>query len=1070
MVAQVRRWVRVVCLPLLALVTASLAAQSNTPPPSDPMIKDLRWRNVGNANLIGRISAIDALDDDWSYVVVGAASGGVWKSVNGGTSWTTIFDNYGAASIGDVRIFQKDKNLIWVGTGEECGRNSAAWGDGVYKSTDGGATFTNMGLKDTYNIARVQTHPTSPDIVYVAAIGNIWGPVGNRGMFKTLDGGKTWTKLTEGLPSDPQTGAIDLVMDPTNPEVLYVSYWQRIRYPWLLKSGGPNSGIFKTTNGGRTWTKLSKGMPAGDTGRIGLAISHQNPKVLLAHVEHGYQPDCGGGRGGGRGAAAPGAPTAPAAPGAPVAPAAPAIDPACSDMTKLGAGMYRSEDGGASWSFHDRYVSRPFYYQHVSFNTADDKTAFSYTISFRKSVDGGKTWQNAPGGGHCWHAMWFDPHNKNRYYVGSDGGLTLTHDDGANYLRFTNINVTQYYDVAADNRQPYYVCGGLQDAGSSCGPAATRASAIYTSDWYNLSGGDGYHAEIDPEDWRNVYTESQPDQQGGNVGRSNVETRERQSVRPNKNNISNWSQYITPQMEDFAEKQNWGRQPQNMGPLRYNWSTPLLLSPNNNKTLYIGSNHLLMSPDRGVTWRLLSPDLTKNDPERTLRKSGGLTPDENPGGGAEYHGTIITMSESPIEPGNIWVGTDDGNIQVTRDGGATWTKVGTTGMPTLPQDDLWVTRVEASHHTRGLAYATVDGHRMARHNTWVFKTTDYGKTWTSITNNLPDGHPLYTVKEDLKNPNLLFTGSEMAIFYSLNGGQSWSKLNNNMPTVSVHDVIIHPRDGDLIAATHGRGIWVMDDISALQQMTTTVQQSEAHLFRSRPAIQWLSIQPHHAQFAGGSLVFQGQNPTRNAIINYYLSDRVTGDVKFDVTDISASNSCTASIPARAGIGRIEWTMAWTPQPGAAGAAGAGGRGGAGRGGGAGAGAGGGAAAGAAGGGGGAAPGGGGGGGFGGGGGGACLVQPSLGAPAGGRGAGGGGGGGGGGRGGGGGGRVPPGTYKITMTANGKAYTSTIEVREDPMVRSGGVPPGATLAIDAESADPKVADKPANWPAVGRGGR
>jgi len=1009
------RWLRVGLVAALGLTGAGLAAQSSTPM-ADPLIRDLRWRNVGNANLIGRISAIDALESNFAHVIVGSASGGVWKSTNAGTTWTTIFDNYGAASIGDVRINQKNPNIIWVGTGEECGRNSAAWGDGVYKSTDGGATFTNMGLKDSYNIGKIILHPANENIVYVAVVGNIWAPVGDRGLYKTVDGGATWTKLAGGLPNDPTTGAIDMAMDPSNPEVAYVTFWQRIRYPWALKSGGPNSGLFKSTNGGRTWTKLAKGLPEGDLGRIGIAVARTNPKVLMAHVEHGYQPNCGGGRGGGGGAGGQrggGAAAVAVPPAAPATPPPP--NPDC-EMTKLGAGMYRSEDGGATWTFLDRVISRPFYYMHVAISPLDDRYIFSFNINYRRSMDGGKTWagSGAPQGGHCYHAMWHDPHNKGRYYIGSDGGLNLTHDDGQTSLRFNNINVTQYYDVAADMREPYWVCGGLQDAGSSCGPSATRANAIYTSDWLNLSGGDGYHAEIDPEDWRIVYTESQPAGNGGNVGRQNMETMERQSVRPNKDNISNWTQYITPEMEEIAFKNNWGRQPQQMGPLRFNWSTPLLLSPNNNKTLYIGSNHLLMSTDRGATWRLASPDLSKNDPERTIRKSGGLTPDENPGGGAEYHATIITISESAVESGNVWVGTDDGNIQVTRDGGATWTRVGTQGMPGLPQADLWVSRVEASHHTRGIAYATVDGHRMAKYTPWVFKTTDYGRTWTSIRGNLPEGHALYTVKEDPKNPSLLFAGSEFAVFYSVNGGQAWNRLNNNLPTVAVHDVIVHPRDGDLIAATHGRGIWIMDDISALQQMTPAVQQAEAHLFQSRPAIQWFSIQPQHN---GGNLAFQGQNPSRNAIISYYLSDRVTGNVDFSITDIGSTGTCTASFPARAGVSRVEWTMRWgasapggataTQGPVAAGAAptppaagrGGGGGGGGGRGG---------QAAGPA-------PG--------------CLAPPAVGGGGGGRV-----GGGGGGRGGGGAaGRVPTGVYKITMTANGKTYSNTITLRPDPIV-------------------------------------
>ena len=1040
------RWIRLALVSAVALTGATLTAQSSQPAP-DPLIRDLRWRNIGNANLVGRISSVDALESNFAHVITGTASGGVWKSTNAGTTWTTIFDQYGAASIGDVKINQKNPSIIWVGTGEECQRNSAAWGDGIYKSTDGGATFKNVGLKESFNIGKILLHPTNENIVYAAAIGNVWGPIGDRGMFKTTDGGTNWTKLTEGLPNDPQTGAIDMVMHPTNPEIVWVTFWQRVRYPWALKSGGPHSGIFKTTNGGKTWSKISmKGLPTGDLGRMGIAISRSNPLVMMLHIEHGNQPQCGGGRGGGGGGR--GAAGAPAGGGGAAArgatppttqplPAAPAANPDC-DMKNLGAGMYRSEDGGNSWIFLDRTISRPFYYMHVAISPLDDKYIFSYNINYRRSMDGGKTWAGtgAPQGGHCYHAMWLDPHNKGRYYIGSDGGLNLTHDDGESSLRFNNINVTQYYDIAVDMREPYYICGGLQDAGSSCGPSATRAGAIYTSDSYNLSGGDGYHAEIDPEDWRIVYTESQPDVNGGNIGQSNIETRERRNIRPNKNNISNYSQYITAEMEDKAEKNNWGRQPQQMGPLRFNWSTPLHLSPNNNKTLYAGSNHLIVTNDRGATWRLISPDLSKNDPERTIRRSGGMTPDENPGGGAEYHATIITISESSVEPGNIWVGTDDGNIQVTRDGGATWNRVGTAGMPGLPQADLWVSRVEASHFARGTAYATVDGHRHAKYTPWIFKTTDYGKTWTSIRGNLPDAHPLYVVREDLKNPSLLFTGSEFSLFYSLDGGQSWTKMHNNqLPTVAIHDIQVHPRDGDLVVGTHGRGIWVLDDISALQQMTPAVQQAEAHLFQSRPAIQWYSIQPQHG---GGQLAFQGPNPTRNAIINYYLSDKVTTEVQFSISDVGGTNSCTGNFPARAGINRIEWAMRWNPAPPQAGAGdqGRGGRGGGGGGGG------------------------GGRGGQAGGGGAACLTPPAV-AAAGGRG----GGGGGGGRGGGGGaGRVPPGVYKITMTANGKPYTSTITVRPDPMGPTMGPGASGLLAIDGDGMNPEMSD-PINWPVV-----
>jgi photosystem II stability/assembly factor-like uncharacterized protein len=990
---------------------APQAAQPAQPPPpprfTDPMIQDLRWRNIGNANLVGRISSIDALESNWAHVIVGSAAGGVFKSVSGGVAWQPIFDQYGAASIGDVKINQTNPDIIWVGTGEECGRNSAAWGDGVYKSTDGGATFKNVGLKDSFNIGRIILHPKDPNIVWVAAIGNIYGPIGSRGVFKTTDGGTTWVKQTEGLPNDPQTGAIDMVIDPSNPEILYVSFWQRIRYPWRLNSGGPNSGIFKSINGGRSWTKLTKTLPPGDMGKIGLAIARTNPKVLMAHIEHGFQPpqnlptpgqpaEAGrGGGGGGRGGGG----------GTP--------NPEYADMTKLGAGIYRTEDGGATWTFLDRYLTRPFYYNHISISPLDDKYIFSYNIGYRRSRDGGKNF-NVPGGGgnggHCWHAMWHDPHNKNRYYIGSDGGLNLTHDDGVTDIRFENLNVTQYYTVSADNREPYYVCGGLQDAGSSCGPSATRAQGIYMHEWFNISGGDGYHTQQDPENYRNIYSESQPDRQGGNIGRSDAETRQRTNIRPNKSNITNWNDYITPEMEKKAEAANWGIQPAQMGPLRFNWSTPFILSPHNPKAIMIGSNHLIMSLNGGQSYRLISPDLTQNDPERTSRFSGGMTPDENPGGGAEYHATIITLSESPLEPGQIWVGTDDGNIQVTRDYGKTWTKVGSAGMPGNPRPDIWVSRVEASRHTNGTAFATLTGHRFAIYKPLVYKTTDFGKTWTNITNNIPDGNPMYVVKNDYKNPDLLFAGSEFAAFYSVNGGQSWQRLNNNLPTVAVHDLVIHPRDGDLIAGTHGRGIWILDDITPLQQLTPTVRGAAAHLFDNRVATQWLNLQP---QNNGGEIAFIGQNPTRNAVINYYLSDRISGEVRFEVSDAAGRNTCTATFPARAGIGKVEWAMRWnTPAAPAAGP---------------GAPAGGGAAAAAA-----AGRGGGGGGGRGGGGvAGPCLLAPNPAPAAGGRG---GGGGGGGGRGGGGGaGAVTPGTYRVTMTANGQTYTSSVTVRADPML-------------------------------------
>ncbi len=916
---------RTLAVALCAAGSAVAVAGQETPAP-DPLTKDLRFRNVGNANLVGRISAIDALNDDWTHVVVGSASGGVFKSTNAGTTWMAIFDDYGAASIGDVRIFQPNPDIIWVGTGEECGRNTAAWGDGVYKSVDGGRTFTRMGLENTYNIGQIALHPTNPEIAYVAAIGNIWGTVGDRGLFRTTDGGRTWHKLAGGLPDDGITGAIQIVMDPTNPDVLYTAFWQRYRRPWVLMSGGPGSGIFKSTDGGQTWRRLTSGLPPGDLGKIGLAVAAGNPRVVMAHVEHGYQPA--------------------------------ATDTVnYRDMTKLGTGIYRSEDGGETWQFQNRYFSRPFYYNHVAISPHNDRTTYHPNINYQVSEDGGKTLRGQQvAGGHCYHAIWLDPHNRSRYWIGSDGGLNLTHDNGASWQRFENLNVTQYYIVHYDMRDPYWIYGGLQDAGSSGGPSMTRAQAIYTSDWVNISGGDGYHAQADPLDWRWVYTESQPGTSGGNVGRMNMETRERVTIRPTRwSNIVNYDEYITLAMEQRAEANNWGRDDPppppdaagraagpgggrggggrggaRFGAFRWNWSTPFIISAHNPRTLYLGSNHLFKSVDQGTTWRIISPDLSKNEAHKTIRRSGGLTPDEDPGGGAELHATIFTIAESPLEPGVIWVGTDDGNVQVTRNDGAAWTNV-SGGLPGLPQPDLWISRVEASHHAKGTAHVTVDGHRHANYTPYVFRTTDYGRTWTSIRGNLPDGHPLYVVAEDHRNPNLLFVGSEFALFYTMNGGQSWTRLKAGLPTVAVHDIKIHARDNDVILATHGRGLWIMDDVGALQQLTDEVRASTVHLFDIPVATRWLNIQPHGT---GGTFGFRGENPPRAAVIDYWLGQGAGSDVRIEITNLAGTQRCGRTVQATHGVNRFQWTMAF-PQNGTCAAASdqGGGRGGFGGGGG-----------------------------------------------------------------------------------------------------------------------------------------
>jgi photosystem II stability/assembly factor-like uncharacterized protein len=919
----------------LLVITLALAGpfsaqntQQNVPADqSQALTKHLKWRNIGPANMIGRISAFEALESDFTNVLVAGAAGGVFKSVNAGTTWEPIFEKYGSSSIGDVKFFQKDPNIIWVGTGESCVRNSVSWGDGIYKSTDGGKTFARMGLETTQTIGRIRTHPTDPNIAYAAASGHPWGYTGDRGLFKTADGGTTWTKLGGGLPNDGKTGAVDLVMDPSNPDVLYVTFWQRLRQPWRFDSGGPNGGIFKTTDGGTTWTKLTQGLPSGETGRIGVAISRSNPKILMAVVEATFQP-----------------------------PAQITVgdvrkpNPDFADMTKLGTGIYRTEDGGATWQFMNRMNNRPFYYSHIYINPFEDKWVYFLTSNLNFSNDGGKTWTQIGGLHPDFHAMWLDPANKNRFYVGQDGGASITYDNGKTWVFYDNLCLAQFYAVSADMREPYFVYGGLQDNGTWGGPSMSREGSILTDFWFNIGGGDGFHTQNDPTDWRTVYAESQ----GGSSMRVNVETRESKSIRPTQANVINYKDFYPdkpaekpaaepgprpagrpvakpgqkpaakPQAVPSPEEAMMAMVGRQAGPLRFNWSTPIVMSPHSPRTIYIGGNHLFRSMDRGDKWMIISPDLTTNDktkyapdsPEVAAivkakhlpdKPSGGITRDVT---GAETHCTIITISESPLVPGLIWVGTDDGNVQLTRNDGATWANV-RAAIPNVPKG-IWVSRVEASHFDPGTCYVTFDGHRSDDFHTYVFKTTDYGKTWTSLAGGLPAGQPVYVIREDPKNKALLFLGTEYGAFCSRDAGLTWASLSLNLPVVPVHDLLIHPRDNDLIAATHGRGIWIMDDITALRQATDTVMGQDAFLFETgKTGMRWLRIA--RGGYSRGDLFFKGENPPYGAPLNFYLKAKPEKAGTLEILDATGTLKTTYILDeAEPGINRVNWDLRFDP--------------------------------------------------------------------------------------------------------------------------------------------------------------
>ena len=844
------------------------------------LVQDFRWRNIGPANMAGRVTDIEAVEANPSIVYVAAASGGLWKSVNAGTTWTPVLEQAGTANMGDIAIFQPNPEIVWVGTGESCVRNSAGWGDGVYKSTDGGKTWTNVGLTDTHHISEVVLHPTNPDVAFVASQGHLWGHTGERGIYKTTDGGKTWQRLAGGLPDDGKTGASDLKMDPRNPDVLYAGMWERLRKPYRFDSGGPNGGIFKTTDGGKTWRKLTSGLPSGDTGKIGLSIYHRNPSILVAIVEHGFQPE-------------------PRAGGQP--------NPDYADLSKPGTGIYRSEDGGRTWRFINRYNNRPFYYSHIYIDPTDDQRVYVLAGSANVSDDGGRTFSGSMEGiAGDFHALWVNPANRNQYYVGDDKGAYVTFDRGDTFIMFDNMDIGQFYAVTLDNRDPYWVYGGLQDNGNWGGPSNSRDwNGILNDHWFKFHSGDGFHTTVDPDDWRTVYTEAQ----GGSIRRLDAVFRQvGKSITPTPATVLNFHDHV----RDYA-----GPATRLPDTFRFNWSAALTLSPHDSRIVYVGGNHLFRSTDRGETWTIISPDLSTNDPVKTDRESGGLTRDVT---SAETHGTLITVAESPIAPGVIWAGTDDGNVQLTRDGGTTWTNV-RPNVPEVPEA-TWVSRVAPSRFAAATAYVTFDGHRADDFRPWVFKTTDFGRTWTKLSSNLPGDEPVYVITEDLRNPSLLFVGTEFAAYVSVDGGARWERLMNGLPTVPVHDLVIHPRDGDLVAATHGRSIWILDDITPLQQLTPEVLASGAHLFRNRVATIWHGVSRGATR---GHQLFMGRNPltidqqrpgnspsdlVNSAAIHFYVGN--AGTVTLEVGDLAGGATHTAEIVAHAGVNRYAWNLRFDP--------------------------------------------------------------------------------------------------------------------------------------------------------------
>jgi photosystem II stability/assembly factor-like uncharacterized protein len=860
------------------LAVLVLSASAWTAPPGaaeeNSLFRSLHWRNIGPANMGGRISEIQALDREFSHLVVGSASGGVWKSLNAGTTWEPIFDTYGTSSIGSVALCQTDPRIIWVGTGEANVRNSVIWGDGVYKSTDGGRTFLHMGLKESHHVGRIVIHPRDPETVYVASQGHLWGHTGERGLFKTMDGGRTWARLSGGLPDDGKTGCNDVKLDPRDPDILYASFWERLRRPHRFDSGGPHGGIFKSTDGGRTWTRLSEGLPSGDLGRIGLALYRSNPDILMAVVEHGFQPR--------------------------------RSDRDYDDMSKLGTGVYRSEDGGLTWTYVNRANNRPFYYSHIYINPLDDQRVYLMGTRVQVSSDGGGTFEDGmPGIAGDYHCMWLDPQNADRYYVANDKGLSLTHDHGKHFNFFDNFCISQIYEVSADRRDPYFVYVGLQDNGVWGGPSNSRDfNGILNDHWFKFHSGDGFYTAPDPGDWTTVYSESQR----GRMRRNHAILRQRSvTISPTQSNTANWKD-VLPATEDAGRPT-----------LRWNWNSPFLVSRHNSQTLYAGANFLFKSVDRGDHWRVISPDLTTAHEDKILRESGGLTRDVT---GAETHCTIVTLSESPLEQGLIWAGTDDGNIQLTRDDGATWDNVAAniTGIP----DSLYVSRVEASHFEAGTCYAAFDGHRCDVFGPFLFRTKDFGKTWENISAGLPGDQTIFALREDPVNRLFLVVGTQTGVFATLDGGETWHRLGLGLPTVPVNDLLLHPTAGDLIAGTHGRGVWILDDISPYQQAEGAVMAKEAHLFKPRAATQWSGISRGGTR---GHQLFVGENPptlsrvdpsnspsdlVSSAALHYYLKSPAVEAPELRISALDGGGEIRIKLDSSTGFHRYLWDMRFAP--------------------------------------------------------------------------------------------------------------------------------------------------------------
>ncbi len=876
--------------PLLAALAAGLLLSSAPPAVlgqsavalPDAWEEALRWRSIGPANMAGRVTDVEGLPSPSKTFYVAAAAGGIWKTTNNGHTFRPLFQDERVVSLGDIAIAPSDPEQIWAGTGEEDSRNSISPGGGIYRSTDGGLSWELKGLEATEHIGRVQVHPTNPDIVYVAALGALWRSNPERGLYRTTDGGDSWDLVN--FVSD-RAGFVDVKLHPRDPDVIFATSWERERGPYYLQSGGPGSALWKSTDGGDRWEKVEgNGLPTTELGKMNVAFAPSRPEIMYLMVE--------------------------------------AAAPEGSDEENL-SGLYRSEDGGESWERMNDFNTRPFYYSEVVVDPADpDRVYFS---SLRFSDDGGRTTRDMAEAVHVdFHAIWVDPNDPERIVLGNDGGIAISFDRGGNY-HFPNVfPIGQFYNVSYDMGVPYRVCGGLQDNYTWCGPSRKASGDITNHDWFRVSGGDGFVSQQDPRDPDRVYSESQ----GGNMGRSYLATGERTSFdRPD------WQESYRVLQDSIALL--WPDSAQAMPAehrtriealqarasadsaaleLRYNWNTPFFLSPHDADVVYAAANRVLKSDWRGDDLRPISPDLTRANEEKIrisaarTGTTGGITQDAT---GAETFATITSLAESPVMAGLLWAGTDDGNLWVSADDGGSWREL-TEKTAGLVPDGTYVSRIEPSKHVTDRVYVTFDNHRRGDFTPYVLVSEDRGESFRSIASDLPTGKPdfVHVLREDGVNPDLLFVGTDVGVYASLDRGVSWSRFMNGFPTVPVHDLQIHPRDGELIAGTHGRSIWIVD-IEPLQQLYPAVVDADAHLFEPAPAHQY-GTRPTGGEFTAQHY-WVGYSPDYGAELTYWLG-REAEEASIRVTAEDGTAMWSQDVTALRGLHSLTWDLEGQAEP------------------------------------------------------------------------------------------------------------------------------------------------------------